>query len=175
MNISYSSNYINWTWTDPLDQDFAKVEIYINDVYQHDVLKGIKSFNATDLESWTSYTISTRTVDSFGNINASIISNTAYTEPPLVRYINGTLFDSINKMGISGGVVSTNTSVSITNSSGFYSLAVSAGTYDLAATYEPKYYPNNTVTVTTDYSAVVIQDIQLLNKPTGNITGRITT
>lgn len=175
MNISYSSNHINWTWTDPQDQDFAKVEIYINDVYQHDVLKGIMSFNSTDLESGTSYTISTRTVDSSGNINTTFISNTSSTELPLVRYINGTLFDSINKTGIAGGVVSTNTSVSITNSSGFYSLAVSAGTYDLTAVYEPKYYPNNTLTVTTEYSAVVTQDIQLINKPTGNITGRITT
>ncbi len=176
MNISYSSNYINWTWIDPQDQDFAKVEIYINDVYQRDVLKGVMSYNATDLESWTSYTIGTRTVDTNGNINATIVSNTTSTEPPLVRYINGTLFDSIDKTGISGGVVSTNTSVStITNSTGFYSLAVSSGVYALTATYEPKDYPNNTVIVTTDFSPVVMQDIQLFNKPTGNITGRITT
>lgn len=176
MNISYSSNYINWTWIYPQDQDFAKVEIYINDVYKHDVLKGVKSYNATDLESWTSYTIGTKTVDILGNINSTVVSHTASTKPPLVRYINGTLFDSIDKTGISGGVVSTNTSVlAITNSSGFYSLAVSAGTYDLTATYEPKYYPNNTLTVTTDFSHVVMQDIQLFNKPTGNITGRVTT
>jgi len=175
MNISYSSYYINWTWTDPQDQDFAKVKIYLNNVYQYDVLKGVKSFNATDLEPWTSYTISTRTVDSTGNINSTIVSNTTSTKPPLVRYINGTLFDSIDKTGIPGGVVFTNTSISITNSSGFYSLAVSAGTYDLTAMYDPKYYPNNTLTVTTDFSAAVTQDIQLLKKPTGNITGRITT
>ncbi|PWB56927.1 MAG: hypothetical protein C3F06_00090 [Candidatus Methanoperedenaceae archaeon] len=174
MNISYSRNHINWTWTDPQDTDFAKVEIYINDVYQHDVLKGIKSFNATDLESWTSYTISTRTVDSSGNINTTFISNTASTELPLVRYINGTLFDSISNTGISGGVVSTNTNLStITNATGFYSFNVTEGNYELTAGLNPTYYTNSSIIVSTIGSFEVMQDIKLEKKPTGIISGTI--
>lgn len=173
-NITYSTNYINWTWIDPHDQDFTKVKIYINDVYKEDVLKGVKSYNATDLESWTSYTIGTRTVDSTGNTNATVVSHTAFTEPPLIRYINGTLLDSINHTGISGGIIYTNTNISaIANNSGFYSLAVLAGTYDLTAMSEPGYYPNNTLIITTEFSAKVVQDIELTKKPTGNIAGRV--
>ncbi|VVB89014.1 Uncharacterised protein [uncultured archaeon] len=73
-------------------------------------------------------------------------------------------------------IVSTSTGISTTTSaSGFYSFAVAAGTYDLTARLEPEYYMNNSVTVTTVSGAVMVQDIELIVKPTGNITGNVTT
>jgi subtilisin family serine protease len=174
MNVSYASNYINWTWIDPSDEDFAKVMIYINGVYQRDVLKSEQYYNATGL-GYGTYTIGTRTVDNIGNINATMTTHTASTKLPIMRLINGTIMDSENKTGIEGVVVSVNTSTSTTtNASGFYSFTVMSGTYNITATFDPKYYSNNSM-VTTESVAVVIQDIELLKRPTGNITGSVTT
>ena len=72
-------------------------------------------------------------------------------------------------------MVSTNTSIStITDATGFYSFALTSGTYDLTAAFPPTYYTNRTIRVTTVINAEVVQDIELLKKPTGNISGTIT-
>ena len=92
---------------------------------------------------------------------------------PEIRFINGTIIDSLNKTSISGVKVSTNTSNSTTtNTSGFYSFAVTSGSYIINASFEPIYYKNST-TVSTAFSAVVVQDIELLKKSTGNISGSV--
>ncbi len=173
VNASYEHNNINWTWTDPSDPDFAKVMVYLDGVYKNEVLKGVQYYNAA--VSPGTYTIGTKTVDTIGNINVTMTTHTATTILPLVRFINGTVMDSVNKTGISGVTVSTNTSLSATtNASGFYSFAVTSGTYDLSAKFEPMYYANNTITVSTTGSAVVAQDIELVKKLTGTITGIVT-
>lgn len=41
VNVSYAANYINWTWTEPSDPDFAKVMVYLDGVYRNDTLKGV--------------------------------------------------------------------------------------------------------------------------------------
>ncbi len=88
-------------------------------------------------------------------------------------YINGTVLS--NGREISGAIVTTNTSVStITDASGFYSLLVPAGTYDLTASREPEYYSNNSVVATAISGATVIQDIELMKKPTGMLIGTVT-
>jgi len=88
--------------------------------------------------------------------------------------INGTVEDHNTKTGIANVIVSTNTSIStITNASGFYSMAVTAGTYNLTAKSDPIYNKNNTLTVSTIGRNVVVQDIELLKKPTGTITGSV--
>ena len=93
--------------------------------------------------------------------------------PPPLGFINGTVMDSVDKTGIAGVLVSTNTSIStITNATGFYSFSLTSGTYDLTATFPPTYYENRTIRVTTVISGVVVQDIDFLKKPTGNISGR---
>lgn len=108
-------------------------------------------------------------------MNATLATHTASTMLPLVRFINGTIMESVSKEGIAGATVSSNKSVStITNASGFYSLAVPSGAYDLTGRFEPMYYANSTVTVFTASSAVVVQDIELMEKPTGTISGAVT-
>jgi FG-GAP-like repeat len=93
---------------------------------------------------------------------------------PTTRFIKGTVMDSVNKTALSGVTVSTNTNLSTkTDATGFYSFAVTEGAYNLTAKLEPTYYANNTITVSTIESDVV-QDIELLNKPTGTITGMVT-
>jgi hypothetical protein len=78
-NISYASNYINWTWTEPLTSDFAKVMVYVNGNFKTNVTKGIRYYRANSLIPNTEYTISTHTVDTTGNINKTWVNHTART------------------------------------------------------------------------------------------------
>ncbi|VVB88818.1 Uncharacterised protein [uncultured archaeon] len=77
-----------------------------------------------------------------------------------------------NGTGIMGAIVSTNTGVtSNTDANGFYSLPVPAGTYNLTAVNEPRYYVNSSNVVTAMVKTTILQDIELVRKPTGTITG----
>ena|SRR4030067_239094 len=78
-SISYASNYINWTWTDPITPDFANVMVYVNGKFMTNVTKGIRYYTATNLIRKTSYTISTHTIDTSGNINQTWVNSTAKT------------------------------------------------------------------------------------------------
>ncbi|NJD78276.1 MAG: hypothetical protein FIB08_14485 [Candidatus Methanoperedens sp.] len=86
-------------------------------------------------------------------------------------YINGSV--KYNNTGITGAVIATNTgAATTTDSSGFYSLQLPAGTYQLIATREPEYYSNSSIAGTVIIGTTVIaQDINLIKKPAGNITG----
>lgn len=94
-----------------------------------------------------------------------------YTRPG----ISGVVYDSISKTGISNVKVSTNTGISrVTDAAGFYSLNVTEGVYNLTAKFDPMYYVNNTITVSTIGKAVAVQNIEMVEKPKGNIRGGVT-
>ncbi|MCX9085668.1 MAG: hypothetical protein OIN87_12815 [Candidatus Methanoperedens sp.] len=124
----------------------------------------------------TMYEIGTRTVDLAGNINETWKNNTAFTSPlPATRFINGTLIDNFTRESLSGVRISANTTLSTTsNVIGFYSFAVTDDTYNLVSTINDIRFYTNTTTVSTNGQAVVIQDIEMIRKPTGNITGSVT-
>jgi lysozyme family protein len=107
-------------------------------------------------------------------INGDTVKDFALSILPPIRFINGTVIDSVNKTGIAGAKVLANSSLKTTNALGFYSFAVASGTYNINATFEPAYYTNSSITVSTIGEAVVWQDIEVLKKPVGNITGSVT-
>jgi parallel beta-helix repeat protein len=89
-------------------------------------------------------------------------------------YISGRILN--NSTGIDNANVSTNTSITTnTDASGSYSLLVPAGSYKLLATGEPGFYPNNSITVTAVAGMTLMQDIELIKKPAGNISGSVYT
>jgi len=79
-NISYANTFINWTWTDPADSDFARVMVYIDGISVPDVLKGQQFYNATGFLFGTTHNISTHTVDTNGNINPAWKNHSAKTD-----------------------------------------------------------------------------------------------
>lgn len=83
-NRSYAPTYINWTWTDPKDADFSKVMIYIDGKFKTNVTKGKRYYNATGFLPNTTHRISTRTVDTSGNINNTWVNHTARTKPDAI-------------------------------------------------------------------------------------------
>lgn len=89
--------------------------------------------------------------------------------------IMGNVIDCVTRVGIPGVLVTTNTGFStITGASGSYSINIPAGSYMLIARLEPGYYVNNIVTVSVASNAEVLQDIELVEKPKGTITGKVT-
>ena len=80
------TTYLNWTWTNPPDPDFNHTEIYLNGTFQ--TITSSEHFNATSLTADTEYTISTRTVDTAGNINQTWVNDTATTLPISIHDIN---------------------------------------------------------------------------------------
>ena len=79
-NTTYEASYINWTWTDPVDADFAKVMVYLDGAFKTNVTKGVRYYNATWRTEGTTYVIGTRTVDTSGNVNATWVNDTATTQ-----------------------------------------------------------------------------------------------
>ncbi len=88
-------------------------------------------------------------------------------------FINGTVMDSVSKSGLAGVEVLTDTALSTkTNATGSYSFGVTPGTYTIIATFEPAYY-SNSATFSITSGAAMVQDIELLKKLNGTITGRV--
>ncbi len=80
-NTSYALNYINWTWDDPGDADFANVSVWLDGMFITSVTKGTQYYNATNLTPGTEHTISTRTQDIYGNMNLTWVNDTEQTMP----------------------------------------------------------------------------------------------
>ncbi|MCX9012678.1 MAG: S8 family serine peptidase [Candidatus Methanoperedens sp.] len=78
-NTTYTSTYINWTWTDPADPDLSYVKVYLDGIFKTNVTKGVKYYLASNLIQNTSHTIATRTVDTSGNMNSTWVNHTART------------------------------------------------------------------------------------------------
>ena len=125
--------YINWTWSDPSDPDLDHVEIYIDSVFKTNVTKGWQFYNASYFAPNLTYTISTRTVDNYSNVNTTWVNNTAATPSELTyifSFINdtGTVSNFSNARNASDGAVSVFAEV---NASGSYQLNVTTNTTDI--------------------------------------------
>ena len=82
--------YINWTWIDPIDSDFDHVMMYIDGTFMRNITKGVPFYNASYFMPNSTHTISTRTVDTYGNVNTTWVNNTA-TTPSVYTYVFGFL------------------------------------------------------------------------------------
>ncbi len=87
-------------------------------------------------------------------------------------YINGTI--RCNNTEIHDALITTDSGDStITNSTGFYSIRVAPAFNNLTIIHEPEHYPNSTIKVIAISGNTVIQDIELMEKPTGTIGGEV--
>jgi len=70
--------WINWTWTNPDDEDFNHTMVYLDGVLKDNVSEPF--YNATGLTPETEYEIGTHTVDKAGIINMTWVNQTTKTE-----------------------------------------------------------------------------------------------
>jgi hypothetical protein len=71
------TTWINWTWTNPTDNDFNHTMVYLDGVLQTNTSDAYH--NATGLIANTSYEIGTHTVDTNGNVNTTWVNQTTKT------------------------------------------------------------------------------------------------
>ena len=165
--------WLNWTWTNPLDPDFNHTRIYLNGIFR--LLTSAGHYNATDLTPGTEYTISTRTVDVSGNLNATWENNTAVTlagdaELPVIESVsldayttiaNTTIHVAVNVTDNIGVVSVTADSVSLiqagNNWSGILQVPTTAtiGTYSVVI--QASDAAGNTAESTANYTVVTPQ------------------
>ncbi len=177
-NLAYTVGYdnisgawINWTWNNPQDLDFSYSIVYLDGIPMRNTIQSYVNF--TGLSSNASYDISIKTADIVDNINYFAVNGSART-PARMTHINGTVIDSVTKAIIVGAKISANNGNStVSDSLGFYSLAVSEGEYNLTARFEPTHYANSAIQVSTIGNSVATLDIELTRKPTGTITGSV--
>lgn len=122
------------------------------------------------------YNITYYSVDLLGNqedvkFSQEVMIDKSYSTTAGDLYINGTVVNATHQ-GIPYAKVTTNTSMNTTaDSTGFYSLQVDTGSYMLTATSDPEYYANSSVIV--EMLDTFVQDIELVEKPKGTITGSV--
>ena len=79
------TTWINWTWTNPSDNDFNHTMVYLDGTWQTNTSNSY--YNATGLNPDTTYEIGTHTVDTSGNVNNTLVNQTAKTlalnSPPI--------------------------------------------------------------------------------------------
>jgi hypothetical protein len=80
LNASAGVTWIYWTWTAPADTDFSKAIVFLDSVEKTTTPNAF--YNATGLQSNSSYTLTVHTKDSSGNINNTDVNLTASTIPP---------------------------------------------------------------------------------------------
>jgi len=71
------TTWINWTWTNPSDNDFAYTMVYLDGVFKTNTSNPY--YNATGLVANTTYEIGTHTVDVNGNVNTTWVNQTVKT------------------------------------------------------------------------------------------------
>ena len=80
-NTTYQPTTITWNWTDPSSAGYTNARVFLNGVFQADVLKGVQTFTKTGLTPSTPYTLSINTEGPIGLINATMVTNTSTTAP----------------------------------------------------------------------------------------------
>ncbi len=71
--------WINWTWTNPTDEDFNYTMVYLNGTWKVNTSNSF--YNATGLNASTNYEIATHTADKVGNVNETWVNDRATTLP----------------------------------------------------------------------------------------------
>ena len=80
-NTTYLPTTITWNWTDPSSAGYTNARVFLNDVFQQDVAKGVQTFSKTGLTPSTAYTLKINTEGPIGYINATWVTNTSTTAP----------------------------------------------------------------------------------------------
>ncbi|VVB91036.1 S-layer protein [uncultured archaeon] len=140
------TTWINWTWVNPATGNFSYTMVTING---NSTQTSNNSFNYTTLNLGTSYTINLQTVDTFGDVNSTVISNTTYTlNTPIgtnvvVSFNNvNVTFSQVNREGNTlADVLPSNPGGSISSIGSFYDITTDSVFYNGSITVQVGYVP----------------------------------
>ncbi|MFQ6072224.1 MAG: DNRLRE domain-containing protein, partial [Methanosarcinales archaeon] len=145
--------WINWTWNNPSDQDFNHTMIYLDGVFK--INTSLNYYNATSLTPNTTHTISTHTVDKYGNINATWINQTTSTLEETGK-VSGWVIDEEGKPIKKANISLNGTSISTeTDKNGYYFLTAPVGNYTITASYKKHENQSKNITLIKDQTIIV--------------------
>ncbi|MFQ6118938.1 MAG: DNRLRE domain-containing protein, partial [Methanosarcinales archaeon] len=145
--------WINWTWNNPSDQDFNHTMIYLDGVFK--INTSLNYYNATSLNPNTTHTISTHTVDKYGNINATWINQTTSTLKATGK-VSGWVIDEKGKPIKKANISLNGTSISTeTDKNGYYFLTAPVGNYTITASYKKHENQSKNITLIKDQTIIV--------------------
>ncbi|ABE51879.1 S8 family serine peptidase [Methanococcoides burtonii] len=87
LSSSSSESSITWSWLNPSDVDNSHVELYLNAIFQSS--SNGTSYSVVGLNSSSVYNLSTRTVDTSGNVNSSWVNLSSSTTAPASNQRSG--------------------------------------------------------------------------------------
>ena len=170
------TTWINWTWTNPSDDDFAYTMVYLNGVFK--INTSNPYYNATNLTANTTYEIGTHTVDVNGNVNDTWVNQTARTIASQNGSVSGTITYTHNETGIAEVTVNltqngTPINSTVTDSSGNYTFTnISPGDYNITAS-KIRFWSNSTSPVTVNAGASTTANLMLWLKGDLNNDGKV--
>ena len=170
------TTWINWTWTNPSDNDFAYTMVYLNGVFKTNTSSPY--YNATGLTANTTYEIGTHTVDVNGNVNDTWVNQTARTIASQDGSVSGTITYTHNETGIAEVTVNltqngTSINSTVTDSSGNYTFTnISPGDYNITAS-KIRFWSNSTSPVTVNAGASTTANLMLWLKGDLNNDGKV--
>ena len=170
------ATWINWTWTNPSDDDFAYTMVYLNGVFKTNTSSPY--YNATNLTANTTYEIGTHTVDVNGNVNDTWVNQTARTIASKNGSVSGTITYTHNETGIAEVTVNltqngTSINSTVTDSSGNYTFTnISPGDYNITAS-KIRFWSNSTSPVTVNAGASTTANLMLWLKGDLNNDGKV--
>lgn len=122
---------LHFNWTIPADGDYDHVMVYKDGVFLHNLTTPIFMDVWSGLSTGTSYTISTRTVDTVGNVNTTWVNRTISTSstcpsypPPMGKLTNAATNLSITTYDGSGQQIHPNVIYTATEWNGYHYLMV---------------------------------------------------
>ncbi|MCB0823304.1 MAG: fibronectin type III domain-containing protein [Bacteroidales bacterium] len=100
------NGFIKLTWEDPLDEDFAEVEISYKSQFVR-IPKGIEQYEIQNLENGTDYRFTVKTLDVSGNISRGRHAHNSPTAPPEIKWISDPMItiDTNYQGDFKGGII----------------------------------------------------------------------
>ena len=165
-----SGEIIPWTPMYVVDGDFNGTSENVSVTINTSTMLGDYTIQVRGMGGGIAQSASVRYYPMNGDVSGAL-STTLTVEPPK-GYINGTVTSGGSP--VADAVVSTTGASTTTDVNGNYSLRLLEGTYDVTASKEPAYTDNTVSGVVVIVDTTTIQDIVLIQKPLGEISGVVT-
>ncbi len=169
--MSGGTPILPWTPMSPVNSSFDRATEDVTATISTNIPVGTYTVEVRGMGGGPAQNTTIRYYPMNGDISAT--QSTTFTVQPPKGYINGTV--TSGGSALTGATVFTIGASTTSDVDGTYSLNVPAGTYDVTASKQPTHSDNTTTGVVVTQSNTTILYIVIEQKPTGTLSGIVTT